>query len=147
MSNTSENLKDTLNNKGFKATPQRKAILEVISKYKGSHLSCEEVFDLVRKQYPGIGLSTIYRTLPLLERMEILDKILLDDGIVRYEFNNRNEKHFHHHMICVSCGSISEIKDEMLEDLEKRLYKDNSFVVKNHSIKIYGFCNKCCTVF
>lgn len=97
----------------------------------------------MKKQHPGIGLSTIYRTLPLLEKMELLDKILINDGIVRYEFNNRNEKHFHHHMICVTCGAISEIKQNMLIDFEKQLYKDNNFRVKNHSVKVYGYCKEC----
>lgn len=144
MNNKSTSLKDKLKDRGYRATPQRQAILEVISNHKGSHLSCEEVFELVKDQYPSIGLSTIYRTLPLLEKMEVLDKILVDDGIVRYEFNNRNEMHFHHHMICVTCGAISEIEQNMLVDFEKQLYKDNNFIVKNHSVKVYGYCKNCC---
>jgi Fur family ferric uptake transcriptional regulator len=145
MKNKAVSLNEKLKDKGYRPTPQREAILKVLSSHKGSHLSCDEIFKLVKKQNPGIGLSTIYRTLPLLEKMELLDKILINDGIVRYEFNNRNEKHFHHHMICVTCGSISEIEHNMLIDFEKQLYKDNNFKVKNHSVKVYGYCKECYT--
>lgn len=144
MQNTKVDLKQQLNDKGFKITPQRKAILATFSTQEGKHLSCEEIFKLVRKNYPGIGLATIYRTLPLLEKMGLLNKIILEDGFVRYELNNPQEEHFHHHLICIACGAVSEVQEDMLETLEKQIYSKTKFTVKNHSVKFYGYCEKCC---
>lgn len=143
MNDTLVDLKQQLNDKGYKITPQRKAILDVFSQHKGKHLSSEEIFKLVQENYPGIGLATVYRTLPLLEKMELLNKVLLEDGFVRYELNNQHENHFHHHLICINCGAVSEVQEDMLEELERQIYKNNKFIVKNHSLKFYGYCEEC----
>jgi Fe2+/Zn2+ uptake regulation proteins len=115
----------------------------VFTTQEGKHLSCEEIYNLVRKDYPRIGLATVYRTLPLLEKIELLNKVLLEDGFVRYELNNQQENHFHHHLICIICGAVSEVQEDMLEGLEKQIYHNNRFIVKNHSVKFYGYCEKC----
>lgn len=143
MENKKDDLKQQLNDKGYKITPQRKAILEILSKHKGKHLSSEEIFEFVRESYPGIGLATVYRTLPLLEKMRLLNKIILEDGYVRYELTNPHEDHFHHHLICIVCGAVSEVQEDMLEDLERQIYSNNKFTIKNHSVKFYGYCEKC----
>lgn len=70
--------------KGYKLTEQRQAVLDAIVKNKGSHLSSEEIFKLVKKTHPEIGLATIYRTLPLLEEMGLISKIHLDDDYIGY---------------------------------------------------------------
>lgn len=132
-----------LNANGYKITAQRRAILDVLSKHKGKHLSVEEIFELVKGNYSGIGVATVYRTLPLLERMALLNKIILDDGCIKYELSNTNEVHFHHHLICVMCGSISEVQEDMLEGLEEQIFKKSSFVIKNHKVKFYGYCKAC----
>ncbi|MDK2934788.1 MAG: Fur family transcriptional regulator, ferric uptake regulator [Clostridiales bacterium] len=143
MQNTKVDLKQQLNDRGYRITPQRKAILDIFSMQVGKHLSCEELFKLVRENYPGIGLSTIYRTLPLLEKMGLLNKIILEDGFVRYELNNPQEQHLHHHLICIACGDISEVQEDMLEGLERQIHRNNRFIIKNHSVKFYGYCEKC----
>ena len=146
MNNIPFDLKQQLNTKGYKLTPQREAILGVVSMHKGKHLSCEEIFDLVSKSYSGIGLATIYRTLPILEKMELLNKIHLEDGCVRYELNDSDQKHSHHHLICLVCGSVFEVQEDMLENLEKQIYEKNKFIIKNHSVKFYGKCEECSKV-
>lgn len=143
MKNTKIDFKQQLNDKGYKITPQRKAILDTFSTQKGKHLSCEELFKIVRENYKGIGLATVYRTLPLLEKMGLLNKIILEDGFVRYELNNPQEEHSHHHLICIACGNISEVQEDMLEGLERQIRSNNRFIIKNHSVKFYGYCEKC----
>lgn len=136
-------LKEQLNTGGYKLTPQRKAILDILLKKGCEHLKCEDIYALVHDQMPSIGIATVYRTLPLLEKMGYLNRVLLDDGIVRYEVNNSEESHSHHHLICTRCGSLSEIKVDMLEDLEKQIRSTTGFLVMNHSVKFYGLCEKC----
>jgi Fur family ferric uptake transcriptional regulator len=135
--------KEQLNIGGYKLTPQRKAILDILLKNGCKHLKCEDIYALVRNKMPSIGIATVYRTLPLLEKMGYLNRVLLDDGFVRYEVSNEEESHSHHHLICTRCGALSEIEVDMLEDLEKQIQKTSGFVVMNHSVKFYGLCEKC----
>ena len=111
LSNT---VSDKLKKKGYKFTPQRRAILEVIYGNPGNHLTSEEIYDLVKVKSPEIGLATVYRTVQLLVELDILSKLNLDDGFVRYELDTHDEdEHHHHHLICTECGKILEVKEDL----------------------------------
>ena len=77
--------KKILKDHGLKVTNQRIAVLEIFKEHSGVHLSVEEIYDFVKKDYPEIGLATVYRTVQLLSELELIDKVNLDDGYVRYE--------------------------------------------------------------
>lgn len=136
-------LKELLKKRGYKFTGQRGAVLGVLVKYSGKHLSTEEIFQFVRDTNPEIGLATVYRTLTLLERVGLVMKIDLDDGFSRYELARQNEDHRHHHLICSKCGSISEVEVDLLDQLEEQILLKNGFLVKDHRVKFYGLCNHC----
>jgi Fur family transcriptional regulator, ferric uptake regulator len=136
--------KEQLKEKGYKLTEQRQSVLDVISGHEGEHLSTEEIYELVKETCRDIGLATVYRTLLLLESMELIYKMYFDDGLGRYEINNNKEDHRHHHLICMNCGSVAEVKGDLLESLEKQIHNINGFIVKDHRVKFYGYCSKCC---
>ena len=138
-----EGLKETLKQKGYKLTPQRRAILNGIIKSEGSHLTAEELYDLVKIDCPEIGLATIYRTVQLLEEMTVIRKLDLDDGCSRYELNHEDENHQHHHLICNCCGKVLEVQGDLLEELETIVEKKYNFKIKDHSLKFYGVCDRC----
>ncbi len=138
-----ENLKLILKEKGYKLTPQRRSILDEIIKNEGSHLTTEEIYDLVKVNCPEIGLATVYRTVQLLEEMEVLYKLDLDDGCSRYELCDEDESHQHHHLICQNCGKVIEVEGDLLEELEQGIEKKYNFKIKNHSLKFYGICDNC----
>ena len=85
MSISQEKFKEMLKEKGLKVTNQRLLVLQVLAEHKDEHMTAEDIFELVREDYPEIGLATIYRTVQLLLDMQLVDRILLDDGCVRYE--------------------------------------------------------------
>lgn len=135
---------DKLKKKGYKFTPQRKAILEVIQDNPGNHLSSEEIYDLVKVNFPEIGLATVYRTVQLLVELEILSKLNLDDGYVRYELDTHDEdQHHHHHLICTECGKIIEVKEDLLDPIEVEIEKKYTFLIKDHKLKFFGLCEVC----
>ncbi|KUK08004.1 MAG: Fe2+/Zn2+ uptake regulation protein, partial [Caldanaerobacter subterraneus] len=70
--NEFDKLKEKLKEKGFKLTTQRRVILDVIMENKDKHLSSEEIYDLVKRKYPEIGLATVYRTLQLFEELGLV---------------------------------------------------------------------------
>jgi len=143
MSDFDFNLKDQLKDKGYKMTSQRQAILDVLIENDGKHLSTEEIYELVKKRYPDIGVATVYRTLLLFDRMELVYKLDFDDGCSRYELNKNKEDHRHHHLICMSCGSVSEVEEDLLDSLEEEILNKKGFLVKDHRVKFYGICKKC----
>lgn len=143
MNKDSKSFNEQLKEKGFRVTSQRKAVLEVIREHEGQHLSTEEIYELVKVHFPEIGLATVYRTLLLLVSMELVYKMDFDDGCSRYEINNNMEDHRHHHLICLKCGSVAEVKEDLLDSLEEQILEKNGFIVKDHRVKFYGFCKNC----
>ncbi len=138
-----DDLRSSLRLKGYKLTPQRRSILNVMIKRIGDHLTAEEIYDDVRAECPDIGLATVYRTLQLLSDMKVLMKLNLDDGITRYEINVDEDHHHHHHLICEKCGKIFEVKYDLLEEVEKKIEKEYNFKIQNHKLKFYGYCKAC----
>jgi len=128
--------------KDYKLTEKRQAVLDVMTQNKGKHLSTEDVYKLVKKKHRKIGLATVYRTLPLLEKMELISKADLDDDCMRYEYCDPAGKH-HSHLLCLQCGSVFEVQMNMPDMLMDETYNDNTFLVKNYSVKIYGYCKDC----
>ncbi len=137
MVETMERLKERLKEKGSKLTPQRRETLKVIVENQGEHLNTEEIYELVRKDCPEIGLATVYRTLQLLEEMDIVSRINLDDGCSRYEIKTDDEDHQHHHLICQKCNKIIEVKIDLLEELEREIEKEYDFDIKDHKVKFF----------
>ena len=138
-----ERLKTNIKEKGYKFTPQRRAIVDIIISNEGSHLTTEELYDLVKKDCPEIGLATVYRTIQLLEELGVVCKMDLDDGCNRYELVHKDENHQHHDLICNICGKVIEVQGDLLEVLEHNIEEKYDFKIQNHSVKFYGICSDC----
>ena len=115
--------------RGYKATPQRLAVLAALGAQQ--HQRLEEI----RARCPEVGLVTIYRTLDLLSGIGAVRRLDLGDG-PRYELA---EDH-HHHLVCESCGDVSEFERCPL-DLGRLRGMD--FEVSSHTLEIYGRCAAC----
>lgn len=111
--------------RGYKATPQRLAVLRALAEEQ--HQSLEEI----RVRCPEVGLVTVYRALDLLGGLGIVRRLDLGDG-ARYEL----ARDHHHHMICESCGDISEF-DECPLDPELLPPKSTDFEIRAHSLEVY----------
>ncbi len=138
-----EQIKKQLHSQNYKLTPQREATVRVLLEREEDHLSAEDVYLLVKEKSPEIGLATVYRTLELLSELKIVDKINFGDGVSRYDLRKEGAKHFHHHLVCIECGSVEEIVNDLLEDVEKIVEKDFGFEVKDHRLTFHGICRQC----
>lgn len=135
-----------LKNKGLKVTNQRLLVLEVLAACPDRHLTAEEIYEIIKTDCPEIGLATVYRTIQLLLELHLIDRINLDDGVVRYEIGNGKEggtKHRHHHLVCRKCGRVISFQDDLLEELEDKIVKTTGFQVMDHEVKLYGYCKEC----
>ena len=142
--NTMDILKEKLRETGFKITPQRRAVIDILFKHNSEHLSSEQIYDLVRVDCPEIGLATVYRTMQLLDEIGVISKLNLDDGCIRYEISlNKNECHNHHHLICKNCSKIIEVQEDLLESIESKIQERYKFDIVDHDVKFYGLCEDC----
>ena len=145
MESRIDRIKKQLHSASYKLTPQREATVAVLLENEEDHLSAEDVYLLVKEKAPEIGLATVYRTLQLFEKLNIVYKINFDDGLSRYELNCGTENHHHHHLICLECGKVIEVKLDLLENLENEIENEGNFKIVDHNVKFYGYCNNCRT--
>ncbi|NIK76272.1 Fur family ferric uptake transcriptional regulator [Paenibacillus castaneae] len=131
---------------GYKLTTQREIILRVLLENEVDHLSAEGVYMLVKQQFSEIGLATVYRTLELLAELHIVEKMNFGDGVARYDLRDEDHAHMHHHLICSECGSLKEIKEDWLFELEQRLEREYGFKVTDHRLDFTGTYKDCCSV-
>lgn len=140
-----EGFKKLLKEKGLKMTRQRLVVLEALADCPQQHLTAEEIYERVKAANPDIGLATVYRTVQLLSELDLIERIHLDDGFVRYEIRDMRQKehHRHHHLICMGCGKVLAFQEDMLEALESGVKQALGFQVTDHEVKLYGYCRNC----
>jgi Fur family transcriptional regulator, ferric uptake regulator len=126
--------------KGLKRTSQRELILDVFLRTE-EHLSSEDLYQLVKKEDPTVGQTTVYRTLKLLTEAGLAREVRFGDNRTHYE---HNYKHQHHdHMICSECGKIIEFYSAQLEALQDQMAAKHKFEVTQHLLRIIGVCAEC----
>ena len=133
--------------KDHRFTPQRRLVLEIFLENREQHLSAEELYQISREKGEEIGLATIYRTLELLEELGFLQKMNFGDGRSRYELVSMDKPdrhhHHHHHLICLECGRILEVEEDLLTRLEKVVEEKHNFQIINHYLQFFGYCPDC----
>ncbi|KUK11347.1 MAG: Ferric uptake regulator, Fur family [Clostridia bacterium 41_269] len=123
--------------KGYKLTPQRRLILEILSKEK--HISAEEIFERIKQSQPNVSFGTVYRNLNILLELGLINQLDFKDGRTRFELN----KSHHHHLICLDCGVAFEIQVCPFNSEIFRAADSQDFSIENHSFEIYGYCRNC----
>ena len=138
-----ERARSILVENGYKVTEPRITLLEYLAKDENRHLTCEKIHEIVSKENPNIGIATVYRNMQLFEELDIVIKLNLDDGVARYELKNFDNQHQHHHLICLNCAKLIEVKEDLLGALEKEIEKETGFEIHDHVLKFYGYCSDC----
>jgi Fur family ferric uptake transcriptional regulator len=129
-------------------TAPRELILDLLGRARG-HMSAKEIYAALISSQPGLGLTTVYRTMELLHRLGIVRKVSSGDGQSRYELKSAQPKDHHHHLICTRCGKIINYRDFVREELElvkkteDALTKKYNFTIQDHNIDFLGLCEKC----
>jgi Fur family ferric uptake transcriptional regulator len=140
MSEEQEVFLKHIQRKGLKRTSQRDLILDVFLRTE-AHLSNEDLYQLVKKEDPTVGQTTVYRTLKLLTEAGLAREVRFGDGRAHYE---HNYKHQHHdHMICSECGKIIEFFSAELEAIQDAMAAKHRFEVTQHLLRIIGICADC----
>jgi len=130
---------DKLKEGGFKLTPRRQAIIELFVDGK-IHLTPEEVWEKLREQFDRCGFPSVYRNLESLVECGILTRIQQFDRKKHYGLCSAlHGDHHHHHITCIKCGKVDEIKDCAINDTKKI----KGYKIVSHFMQVNGVCSGC----
>ncbi len=122
----------------MRLTTQRQIILEELGKVT-SHPTANEVYDMVRKRLPRIGLGTVYRNLELMADIGIILK--LEVGGTQKRFDATIEPHYH--IRCTSCNKVDDIAMEVQEQINLAAKKASNYIILGHHVEFSGICREC----
>lgn len=132
-------LVQSLRKAGHRLTPQRESVLAVIAA-SGGHLTAEDILARVRKRYPYLNKSAVYRSLELLTELSLINPTDLGHGRIEYELHRHPH---HHHLICRHCKHVQQIDHTALQTLQRKLERDFGFHADLDHFAIFGTCRKC----
>ena len=133
-------LEEYISVNNLKITKQRRIVLKIFLECK-NHVSVEELYNIVLKEEPKIGLATVYRTLALLTKSGLALEMDFGDGQKRYESSFRS---LHHdHMVCTECGKILEFNHPLIEKYQEEVAKQKNFKITSHKLDLFGLCQDC----
>ena len=127
-----------LRSRGYRLTPQRQLVLEAVTTL--GHATPEEVSAWVRERAAGVNISTVYRTLELLEEVRLVKHAHLSHGSPTYHAAEAPE---HVHLVCRDCGTIIEIQPAEVAPLVDRLRTSRGFVADVGHLTVFGACSEC----
>ena len=133
------NILSKLSEQGYRLTPQRMLVLAAIENSE-HHISAEEIYAQVVAKYPHVNISTVYRTLELLNRLGLVTETDLGGGRVRY---HPADKGHHHHLVCQECGKIIDLDESVLSSLKDVLFREYKFSADLRHLAIFGHCADC----
>jgi Fur family transcriptional regulator, peroxide stress response regulator len=124
---------------GCRLTPQRLAILRILSKSAG-HPSAEQIYEQIRAYYPTTSLATIYKTLNLLKNMGEVFELTLAVGGSHYD---GNKPYPHPHVICTKCGQILDPEFGAMTGISQEIARQTGYKITHQQLNFFGLCPKC----
>jgi len=134
-------LMDRVKARGYRLTAPRRAVLETLA-HERAHLTPEELHRRARRRYAKLGLVTVYRTLELLERLGMVQRVHIEPGCHSFALVRLAGDHCHQ-LICRTCGRVEEFSDCTLESTLKGLQKRTGFTIESHQLEVIGRCPRC----
>lgn len=132
-----QQLVSSLRDEGFRITPQRVAIVEYIMGTV-NHPSAEQIHQKVKKEYPMVSLSTVYKTLDLLRKKRLVNEIDVN-GESRFDANTGE----HINLVCLSCGKIEDIDESSVKEIRAKAAKKSRYLIVRSNFDLYGYCSYC----
>lgn len=137
-SGMAETWQEELRAKGYRVTPQRQLVLEAVTNLE--HATPEEICTEVQRTARGVNISTVYRTLELLEELGLVKHAHLGHGPPNYHLAEDAE---HIHLVCRECGRAEDADPAVAEGLAERLREGFGFETDVHHLTVYGRCREC----
>lgn len=121
----------------------RRAVVEFLGR-QDCCLSAQEIHDALRASGARVGIASVYRALDALDRLGLVQRIDLGDGVSRYEPVSPEGDH-HHHLVCDDCGRVEPFEDSALESALRRVAGGHGFDLGAHDVVLRRACEDCRT--
>ena len=131
-------LADVLRARGLRLTAQRQLVLEAV--YSLGHATPDQVHTAIASKVAGVNITTVYRTLELLEDLGLVTHTHLSHGSPTYHAVGGEQ---HVHLVCRDCGGIDEVSPRLLQGLVGALAADRGFQVDVGHVALFGLCARC----
>ncbi|MGQ0527789.1 MAG: Fur family transcriptional regulator [Alphaproteobacteria bacterium] len=118
---------------GLKMTGQRRTIIKVLGE-SADHPSVEDVYERAKSSDSSISIATVYRTLSLLDQLNLVIRHEFQEGYSRYELNWDH----HHHLIDLETGEVIEFQNEELEKMKEKIAQSLGYDLIDHRLELYG---------
>ena len=132
----------------FRMTKPREVVLSVLSN-SNRHLTAEEVFEIARKLYPGIGFASVYRSLKLFEKNGVVESVSIT-GKKKKHYQLTKKPHIAKiHLVCTNCSDIMDFSEDskevqkFLKEIKELLKKKYNFDLSSFEMQIFGECKNC----
>ena len=132
-----EQIVTSLREEGHRITPQRIAIMDYLLNTE-DHPNAELVHSTVKKRYPTVSLSTVYKTLDLLREKKLVNEIEVE-GEARFDAHVDE----HINLVCLNCGKIEDVDEKGLKNIQAKIAKKSEYLIVKGSFEMHGYCSKC----
>jgi Fur family ferric uptake transcriptional regulator len=129
---------DTLRASGYRVTPQRQLVLEAVTRLE--HATPEEIYAEVKQTAVGVNVSTVYRTLELLEEIGLVTHTHLGHGPHRYHLAADAQ---HIHLVCRGCEGVTQLDPAAVRSLVNALDAEHGFETDVGHLTVFGTCAQC----
>lgn len=131
-------LAQVLRSRGRRMTPQRQLVLDAVREL--GHATPEQVHAVVQRSASSVNITTVYRTLELLEELGLVTHTHLSHGAPTY---HRVEDDPHIHLVCRGCGEVAEADPTLLSPVAQQLRAERGFSVDVTHVALFGLCARC----
>jgi Fur family ferric uptake transcriptional regulator len=138
MARAGETWDEQLRARGYRVTPQRQLVLEAVAEL--AHATPEEIGVQVQQTARGVNISTIYRTLELLEQIGMVTHTHLGHGAPTYHLASDAD---HVHLVCRECGEVTEVSPDTIRGLITALDEGQGFETDVGHLTVFGRCGTC----
>lgn len=135
-----EKFKSILKQEKLKFTPQRFEVFKEVCS-SNEHREAEEIYHALRERNVYVSRATIYRTMDMLFKYDLVRRMDIGDGRWRYE--RRFDCSHHDHLICIRCGKIVEFTSPEIEDLQQKVCNQFEYKMFRHTHQLFGICKEC----
>jgi Fur family ferric uptake transcriptional regulator len=121
--------------RGHRVTGSRRRVLEALVQAP-AHFTVDDVVRLA----PHVGRATVFRTMKLLQDLNVVCRVLMEDGSLHYRLSTRGH---HHHLVCRSCGRVEDFSTCEVSSLVEELARNTAYRIEGHWLEVYGRCASC----
>lgn len=133
-----KNITELLRGNGFKVTPQRLAVYEVLANTK-EHPNAEMIFSSLQATYPTMSLATVYKTIDILHAIGLVQVLNAGEDSFRYDADVSD----HAHVRCIECGRVDDVYDLDAAKVSREIEAGTRYRLVGQQFYFYGLCPEC----